>query len=429
MATSLNNVGLSGITVSPSVVYPGDILNLSFTLKNLLGCKMKTLMFEIRAESPTWAVQKQYHCVAMAEKTVNMANNATQKYTLKVQLPRWNETAGDVALPRSVQLYLEIDSTYVEDGEAYGCYDTKDIAVAIDRHYNPQVSTLAIERQTDGQPDDEGTELSAQIGLSVNASADLPALTAKLYYASGTPPTTASPCVDLTASIPEMLEAPVTFPLEGTFTNGADWHFLLRFGDAVEVTESAISVARSFANVHMSGASTGGVAFGKFSSSTEGNPLFECEYPARFKGATFTSATMDSAKVTGTLTPTGGIAKGAVEVKQITSIGSNFKLYNSGVYPELYRFGNVVYLTGMLSPAKTLTMTGTGNQYKMFTIPSGYRPPREIDVVCHASSINTWMMRIETGGAVYFERHAGVDGYVAPVAGNWLPFAVTWVTK
>ena len=39
---------------------------------------------------------------------------------------------------------------------------------------------------------------------------------------------------------------------------------------------------KSFANVHLSGCATGGVAFGKFSASTSGSPLFECEYPAVF---------------------------------------------------------------------------------------------------------------------------------------------------
>ena len=43
-----------------------------------------------------------------------------------------------------------------------------------------------------------------------------------------------------------------------------------------------IVLLKSFANVHLTGASTGGVCFGGFSKATEGNPLFQCYYPAEF---------------------------------------------------------------------------------------------------------------------------------------------------
>lgn len=64
---------------------------------------------------------------------------------------------------------------------------------------------------------------------------------------------------------------------------GNDYYFTIVYGDKYETSVvDNFSVSQAFANVHLSGSSTGGVAFGKFSSATEGNPLFECQYPAIF---------------------------------------------------------------------------------------------------------------------------------------------------
>ena len=67
--------------------------------------------------------------------------------------------------------------------------------------------------------------------------------------------------------------------ITGTYSNGENFTFRFVVGDAYETMTFTATVARAFANVHMAGCRTGGVAFGKFSSATEGNPLFECEYP------------------------------------------------------------------------------------------------------------------------------------------------------
>ena len=44
-------------------------------------------------------------------------------------------------------------------------------------------------------------------------------------------------------------------------------------------------VDRAFANLHLSGLATGGVAIGKFSAATNGNPLFECAFPIVLSGS------------------------------------------------------------------------------------------------------------------------------------------------
>lgn len=58
-----------------------------------------------------------------------------------------------------------------------------------------------------------------------------------------------------------------------------------RIGDAYDKAVFSVLVARSFANLHLSGLATGGVAIGKFSAATYGNPLFECAFPIVLSGS------------------------------------------------------------------------------------------------------------------------------------------------
>ena len=197
-----------------------------------------------------------------------------------------------------------------------------------------------------------------------------------------------------------------TSVLPGTYANGSVYSFLLVVTDGIETASATCVVDRAFANLHLSGQSTGGVAIGKFSAATYGNPLFECEFPAVFGG---------------------GINKGAVEIVNITTINSNFKLYRTGEYPRIIRFGNVVFLEGCLSPSKSLTMSSTSNQYTMITIPTGYRPSREMIFVCHGSTLCLWLLRINTSGECIFERYRKGDAYATPASGNWLPFSAVWI--
>jgi hypothetical protein len=76
-----------------------------------------------------------------------------------------------------------------------------------------------------------------------------------------------------------------TSAITTTFSNGSDWSFLLVVSNGYETRSATANIPRAFANVHMSGCRTGGVAFGKFSGATENNPLFECAYPIVLNGS------------------------------------------------------------------------------------------------------------------------------------------------
>lgn len=70
-----------------------------------------------------------------------------------------------------------------------------------------------------------------------------------------------------------------------TFNTGRNYTLTFTLGDAYDKAVFSVLVARSFANLHLSGLATGGVAIGKFSASTSGNPLFECAFPIVLSGS------------------------------------------------------------------------------------------------------------------------------------------------
>lgn len=159
--------------------------------------------------------------------------------------------------------------------------------IVISRHWNPAASLSVKRGLANGSASDEGERLLVTAKLSKNEYADASAMFCRLYYEENGTATTSSSYIDLTQSISALL-AGVTDDaslVTQTFSNGSNWSFLLVFGDDYETASAPASIALAFANVHMSGASTGGVAFGRFSSSSEGNPKFECAYPATFESS------------------------------------------------------------------------------------------------------------------------------------------------
>lgn len=58
----------------------------------------------------------------------------------------------------------------------------------------------------------------------------------------------------------------------------------INIGDSVELATFTYRLERAFANMHLSGAENGGVAFGGFSNSTDDNPMHEVFYPSYFYG-------------------------------------------------------------------------------------------------------------------------------------------------
>lgn len=65
-----------------------------------------------------------------------------------------------------------------------------------------------------------------------------------------------------------------------SFSKYINYYITVELGDEYEKSVVTYNVPAAFVNVHLSSCPTGGVAFGKFSASTEQNTIFECNYKA-----------------------------------------------------------------------------------------------------------------------------------------------------
>lgn len=149
---------------------------------------------------------------------------------------------------------------------------------------NPTITAMEVVRcLADGTESDEGTYLLIK-SLKISANAKAASLTASEITVGTVTLALDSTVLEAALSSAGYSESSISGSVfEGeTFSNGASYSGQLTIGTAYESATQAFTVARAFANMHLSGASTGGVAFGSFSSSTEGNPLFESRYPAIF---------------------------------------------------------------------------------------------------------------------------------------------------
>ena len=104
------------------------------------------------------------------------------------------------------------------------------------------------------------------------------------------------------------------------------------------------------------------------------------------------------------------------------SLASGWAQFYDGGKLYASRYGKVVTVTGSLKNTKNIE--SSGSKIKMFTVPAGYRPARNVNVVCQGAGVMTWLLTIESGGDAYMSRHGATaytdveanDGYFAITA-------------
>lgn len=286
---------VSSLSISKSTLYTGDTFTATIKVKNNLSVKADIAEFYGSIEIPYeyyGDIQTETVIIAYADgisvpwkagetKTVTVSFTVTDDVWERLQsIKEWHPDADTRRNVINWSFYLGSSTDLNEF--AYGHVDNK--GVFFDYKYAPAVDVFFLERIMDGVPNDEGVNLMADMKLSVSDRAQMDLLSLKLHYAEGASASTSSPYIDLTTHIPDLLAGVTdsTTLISETFANNLNWNFLLVFGDTYESAQARFTVARAFANLHLSGASTGGAAFGGFSTSTEDNPLLECHYPAKF---------------------------------------------------------------------------------------------------------------------------------------------------
>jgi len=272
---------ISNVELSRSLIGPSEALTVSFDLTHNMSKRLANLSMYIRYASTVYYVVKQVQIPA------NQARNTTVHYIVDVNTCGSSESGSVFAEMISGNYRRYTDSltfTWRAFDEAGSYYDYVSASIPgnilIDRRCMPAVNTLQLERAANGVPDDEGENLMATIKLSLADTTWVSGMTCRLHYAQGSTVDDTAPHIDLTSSLSDLLagvSGDATL-IAQTFARNSDWAFLLVFGD-VETGQGLCEVSRAFANLHLSGASTGGAAFGRFSTSSEGDPKLESEYP------------------------------------------------------------------------------------------------------------------------------------------------------
>lgn len=170
-------------------------------------------------------------------------------------------------------------------------------------------------------------------------------------------------------------------------------------------------VDKSIVPLHIAGSGYG-VGLGMYSDGTQAEPKIQAGWPIYANGGIWGA---DGNRIDG---------QTAAVSDTITTLNSNFTLYNAGEYPVVTRYGNVVELVGALKPTTTLASSAT--TYVMFTLPLIYRPAKLVRVLCQGASVAVWMLSINTSGEVMISRYRDSNGYADLTTSAYLPFYFVW---
>jgi hypothetical protein len=168
----------------------------------------------------------------------------------------------------------------------------------IDARYKPTIAKFSSERSRNYEAFDEGESLLTNIRLDKSAAARPEYMSMYLRYRDKTKPESELASENLTDLVNAALTGEIQTEINKVvFKKNTDWELELWFGDKYESITRSFSVPRAFANVHLSGKRDGGVCFGSFSKATDGNPLFQCYYPAEFEEGIKGGLTYESGEV------------------------------------------------------------------------------------------------------------------------------------
>ena len=101
----------------------------------------------------------------------------------------------------------------------------------------------------------------------------------------------------------------------------------------------------------------------------------------------------------------------------------------SGQTPVIRRAGNVVSMHGAFS-YNYEAFTSSATEVTVCTIPTGFRPPAMVGVLCQGSGTNLWMLRVNTNGNVTMSRYRNAAGtYQQVSSSSWFPFSASWIVS
>ena len=250
--------------------------NYSFTLQNTGSAAMNFLWAFIPSTTTTpatWAALMESEGVLSEDGLFDgytIARNQTKTYSDNTVLTfdTWWTTTLQTQRAISLKMVVYNASTDAFLAEA----DVPNFFV-LDARYSPSIPAFSVERTGD---EAETIKVTLKLGLAADLTDTQKArMIPKLVDGSGTEITLHYTTLD------DLLTGVVdsTTIVTNTFDKAVNHDLTLTFGDSYESASAKADIDRSFANLHLSGKSTGGACFGGFCTSTEGNPKLETYYP------------------------------------------------------------------------------------------------------------------------------------------------------
>ena len=289
---------ITGISFAPNVIVFGEQTAYSIKIKNKTGSKITKLCIRLSFAYPTttnWSTTGYINIFGELKTdsgwlevvgSTNWANNAEQTFTGNITFnPGTTAPYFEGRVFPEADLYgLSATIYYGDNSSGFKHLDRSGVLYMVDAHYSPTISVFGVERAIDGVVNDEGQNMLATLALKCSEKTRREFVSMRLTYKDKAKPETTPVSIDLNSLIDAALAAEIKAAINETLDKNSDWDLELWFGDQYESVKKTLVLSRSFANVHLSGASTGGVCFGSFSKATENNPVFQCYYPAEFYG-------------------------------------------------------------------------------------------------------------------------------------------------
>lgn len=101
------------------------------------------------------------------------------------------------------------------------------------------------------------------------------------------------------------------------------------------------------------------------------------------------------------------------------TLTSSFTLYSTDDVCQYRKIGKYVQLRGAVKPTAALAGSLTG--VVIFTLPTEFIPSRPCNFVCQGSSVNRWLLQVNTDGEVTFARY-GTSSLAQAGVNAWLTF-------
>jgi len=190
-----------------------------------------------------------------------------------------NLSRGSVTLTRGDELGLRVIA-YHGSSPTYDAVTSASVCTWLGGYGKASITTFNVRRFSDGVASDVGTVAA----LDLKIATGLPdAATCKITYKESDSETFSAPISVTLASAQAGMTANTTILSAVTLKIGTAYDFRVTVGDAYESAIKQVRVSRGIGKLNIS-RDYNGVAIGKLSTATAGNPKFECAYPAHFYG-------------------------------------------------------------------------------------------------------------------------------------------------